>query len=148
MALIQTGDRDLAIWPLKRAMEAPDWLKRAGLPLAELLLSSGAHGDAIAICDRILEAEPDDIPALIARANARMLSRRDYEGSLADAERVPDLRTRRATREPLVKALDRIEDAASAIDQLEALFRDDSLGLHGNAGLCGAREVRGRERRG
>src|SRR5262245_3581307 len=71
MALIQTGDQTVAIFPLRRAMEAPGWLKKAGLPLVGLLITAGAHGEALAICDRILEAEPDDVPTLIARANGR-----------------------------------------------------------------------------
>jgi tetratricopeptide (TPR) repeat protein len=149
-ALVQTGDRDLAIWPLKRAMESPGWLKKAGLPLAALLISSGAYGEAIAICDRILEAEPDDVPTLVARANGRMFSRRDYEGSLADADRVLELDPENVDalipRTVSLLALNRIEDASKAIDHMESLYRDDSLGLQGNAALCAARATFAKEK--
>jgi tetratricopeptide (TPR) repeat protein len=150
IALEQTGDRYLAIWPLKRAMEYPGWLKKAGLPLVALLISSGAHGEAIAVCDRILEAEPDDVPTLLARATGRMLSRRDYKGSLADAERVleldPENTDALVPRTVALLALNRIEEASTAIEKLEALYRDDSLGLHGNATLCAARATFAKEK--
>lgn len=150
MALVQTGSPSLAIWPLKRAMDGAGWLKKAGLPLVELLLASGAYGEAIEICDKILLAEPDDVPTLISRANARLLSRRDYEGSLADADRAlqldPENHAALTPRTVALLALNRIDDAAKAIDQLEALYRDDSLGLHGNAGLCVARATFAKEK--
>jgi tetratricopeptide (TPR) repeat protein len=150
MALVQTGNPSLAIWALRRAIDEPGWLKKAGLPLVELLLTAGAYGEAVEICDRILLAEPDDVTTLIARSNARMLSRRDYEGSLADADRAleldPENHAALTPRTVALLALDRIEEASVAIEQLEGLYRDDSLGLHGNAGLCVARATFAKEK--
>ena len=93
----QTGDRDLAIWPLKRAMDAR--LAQAGRPAARgAVARSGAHGEAIAICDRILEAEPDDVPTLIARANARDALAR---GTTRAASPTPSARSSSIRRTPL-----------------------------------------------
>ena len=149
-ALQQTKQGGLALWPLKRAMESPGYLKKAGVPLAAMLIESGAFDDAIGVCDQILEAEPDDVPTLILRANARMLSHRDYEGSLADAEHVleiePENHEALIPRTVALLALNRIDDAAKAIDQLDGLYRDDSLGLHGNSALCAARATFAKEK--
>jgi tetratricopeptide (TPR) repeat protein len=149
-ALQQTGQGGLALWPLKRAMESPGYVKKAGAPLASMLIESGAYDDAIGICNQILEAEPDDVPTLLLRANARMLSHRDYEGSLADAEHVlevePENHDALIPRTVALLALNRIDDAAKAIDQLDSLYRDDSLGLHGNSSLCAARATFAKEK--
>ena len=39
----------------------------------------------------VLEAEPDNVQALVMRANARILTRRQYEEALIDADRVLEL---------------------------------------------------------
>jgi tetratricopeptide (TPR) repeat protein len=149
-ALQHTGQGGRALWPFKRAMESPGWQKKAGTPLAALLIETGAYDDAIGICDQILEAEPDDVTTLLLRANARMLSHRDYEGSLADAEHVlqlePENHEALIPRTVALLALNRIDEAATAIDQLEGLYRDDSLGLHGSSALCAARSTFAKEK--
>jgi tetratricopeptide (TPR) repeat protein len=149
-ALQQTKQGGLALWPLKRAMESPGYLKKAGVPLAAMLTETGSFDDAIGICNQILEAEPDDVPTLLLRSNARMLSHRDYEGSLADAEHVLELEPENhealIPRTVALLALNRIDDAAKAIDQLDGLYRDDSLGLHGNSALCAARATFAKEK--
>ena len=149
-ALLATGETGLAVWSLKKAMESPEYLEKAGLPLAATLLSTATYDDAIEVCNRILEKDPDDIPTLLLRANARVQSRRDYEGALADADRVleldPDNNDALVPRAVSLLALDRIDEAASVIDDLDALYRDDSLGLHGSAGICVARATFAKEK--
>ena len=149
-ALQQTQQGGLALWPLKRAMESPEYLKKAGVPLAAMLIQTGAYDDAIGICNQILETEPDDVPTLLLRANARMLSHRDYEGTLADAEHAlqvePENHEALIPRTVALLALNRIDEAAKAIDQLDNLYRDDSLGLHGNSALCAARATFAKEK--
>ena len=149
-ALQQTQQGGLALWPLKRAMESPEYLKKAGVPLAAMLIQTGAYDDAIGICNQILETEPDDVPTLLLRANARMLSHRDYEGTLADAEHAlqvePENHEALIPRTVALLALNRIDEAAKAIDQLDGLYRDDSLGLHGNSALCAARATFAKEK--
>ena len=109
----------------------------------------GAYDDAIEVLGRIIERNPEDIQALL-RAPTRASSRRDYEGALADADRVleldPEDDEALMPRTVALLALERVDEAHAAIDDLEALYRDESLGLHGSAALCVARR-RSRRRR-
>lgn len=149
-ALAGSGSPGLAVWPLRRAMESPEWRDRTGLPLAAVLIATGAYDGAIEILDGLIEEKPDSIEALLLRANARMLSRRDYEGTLADANRVleldPENKDALSPRAVALLGLGRAEEAGPAVDELEALYRDDSLGLHGSPGLCIARATFAKEK--
>lgn len=141
-ALLATGQRALAVWPLQKALESAEWEDRASLPLVHAFVAIGSYDDAIELCGRVLERRPDDIEALLLRANTRIQSRRDYEGALEDASRLleldPDNRDALVPRTVALLALERVEEAATALDALEALYRDESLGLHGSPGLCTA----------
>jgi tetratricopeptide (TPR) repeat protein len=142
-ALIATGDAGLALWPLEKAIESPDWLEKAGLTLATTRITQGAYDEAIAVCNRILEKMPDQVQALWLRATAYMLSRRGYEQALADSERVleldPDKDEAESVRVISLLALQRVDEAAAALEGLEARYRDDKLDLHGSPILCMAR---------
>ncbi|MGH7338619.1 MAG: tetratricopeptide repeat protein, partial [Myxococcota bacterium] len=142
-ALIATGDSGFAVWPLRKAIESPKWVERAGLPLAGTLLATGAFDEAVDVCSRVLEQKPDLVPALLLRAQARVMSRRHYEDALADADRVleldPDNFEALGPRAVSLLALERIDEAAKVIDELDRQYRDDSLGLHGSPALCMAR---------
>jgi tetratricopeptide (TPR) repeat protein len=143
LALAATQQATLAIWPLKKAMESPEWRVPAGLALAAALVATGSHDTAIEVCDRVLETEPDNTAALVQRAMARFHSRRDYAGALADAERAlevdPDLLEALVARCLALLALERVEEAAVALEALEGRYRDDTLGLAGSPELCAAR---------
>jgi tetratricopeptide (TPR) repeat protein len=82
------------------------------------------------------------VKALEMRASAHILSKRDYAAALADADRIleldPDNVNALPTRAVALLALDRVDEAAVAIDQLDSLYRDDSLGLRGSPGYCTA----------
>ena len=103
----------------------------------------GSHDEAIEVIDRELERNPDDVASLQLRANARIQSRRDYEAALADAERIleldPENEDALAPRAVALLALDRVDEAEAAIDELDSLHRDDALGLHDSPGYCTAR---------
>jgi len=142
MALIATDQRALAVWPLQKALTSPEWEERAVLPLAQAFVATGSYDDAIEMCGRALEKRPDDVAALMLRSYTRIESRRDYGGALADADRVleidPDNTDALVPRTVALLALERVDEAAKALDTLEALYRDESLGLHGSPGLCTA----------
>ncbi|MGH7335931.1 MAG: tetratricopeptide repeat protein, partial [Myxococcota bacterium] len=91
LALVATGNPSQAIWSLKEALSSPEWLERAGMPLARAFTEIGSYDDAIETYGRVLERKPDLIPALLGRAMARISSRRSYEEALADADRVLEL---------------------------------------------------------
>src|SRR5439155_12054341 len=127
---------------LQKALTSPEWEERAVLPLAQAFVATGSYDDAIEMCGRALEKRPDDVAALMLRSYTRIESRRDYGGALADADRVleidPDNTDALVPRTVALLALERVDEAAKALDTLEALYRDESLGLHGSPGLCTA----------
>jgi tetratricopeptide (TPR) repeat protein len=90
-ALALTQQTNLAGWSLQRAMDDPEWLIPAGLQLAQLRLASHDFNEVEEITGRILEREPDNVPALLMRANARAQWKKDPELALADADRVLEL---------------------------------------------------------
>lgn len=143
LALLATRQPTLALWPLRRAIESPQWESPAHRALASAYLLVGSHDEAIEVIDRELERHPDDVAALQLRANARVLSKRDYEGALADADRILELDPENVNALPVravaLLALERVDEAAEVIDELDSLQRDDALGLHGSAGYCTAR---------
>ncbi len=149
-ALIATSNMGLAVWSLKKAIESPDWLERAGLALAAALNSQGAYDEAAAVCTRVLEQKPDHIQALMLRAAARMESRRDYVSVLADADRVlelqPDNQEALGSRVVALLGLERVDEAAAALEAFEAFYRDQSLDLHGSPVLCMARATFAKEK--
>jgi tetratricopeptide (TPR) repeat protein len=142
-ALMQTGESGFAVWPFRKAIESPEWLERAGMPLTGTLIESGAYDEAIEISNRILEQKPDLIPALLQRAQAYILSRRHYEDALADVDHVlqldPENFDALGPKAVSLLALQRVEEAAAVIDELDRQYRDDSLGLHGSPSMCMAR---------
>ena len=149
-ALIAAGDFGLAQWPLRKAMESPDWLERAGLALASTRIMLGAHDEAAEICTRILEEHPDDVQALLVRATAYTQGRRAYDAALADAERVleldPDNRDALEQRVLALLGLQRVEEAGDALQEYESLYVDASLDLHGSPSLCMARATFAKEK--
>jgi len=130
LALVRTGQIGLASWPLRRALEDPDWLRPAGLQLAELGLTSQDFNEVVEVTTRILEVEPDDPIARLYRAQAHAHWKKDAEAALADARQI--LETSPGTLEayePLILALlalGRQEEASQALD--EAGERLEELG--------------------
>jgi tetratricopeptide (TPR) repeat protein len=150
LALISTGQHSLAQWSLRKAMESPEWVERAGLPLATTAVLLGGYDEAVQVATRVLDAHPDQIEALLVRADARVRTRREYEAALADANRVIELEPDNQGAMPMkvasLLALGRIDEAATALDALESSYRDESLGLHGSPALCAARATFAKEK--
>lgn len=142
LALLATHQPALALWPLRRAAESADWAAKADLALGSAYGLTGSYDQAIEVLTREIERDPRNVKALVMRASTRVLSKRDYEGALADADRIldidPDNVSALPTRAVALLALGRVDEATVAIDQLDSLYRDDSLGLHGSAGYCTA----------
>jgi tetratricopeptide (TPR) repeat protein len=151
MALLGAGQHGLAQWPLRRAMENPEWLARSGLAVANLAIGTGNYDEAIETLGRVLEAEPDHVGALNLRSIARCYSRRDYEGALADAERALELEPDNAEllvpRAVALMGLMRVEEAEAALDELDRRARDESLSPEIAAIHCTARASFRKEKR-
>jgi tetratricopeptide (TPR) repeat protein len=91
VGLAETGNLDASVWPLRRALESPEWEVLAGLRLARGAFIARSWDRSIEALDRVLELEPEHVSALVLRSRARIETRRDYEGALADAERALEI---------------------------------------------------------
>jgi len=89
-SLMQAGEPSLAIWPLQRAAEYPQYAFEASMLLAQATLDSRAPEAAIAAVDVALAIEPDNVEALALRAHADLSADRNAD-ALADVERAAAL---------------------------------------------------------
>lgn len=121
-ALASTRQTSLAEWPLRRAMEDPEWFLPAALQLAAGALRTQNYPTAVETASRILASEPENLDALQIRALAHAHSRRNPEAALADADRLleldPDDLAAMEPRILALLALDRIDEAGQAIEEL------------------------------
>ncbi len=144
-ALTQAGEYSPAYFPLRRAMEDPDWVVPAGLTLASGATATGNSDSAALILDEVLVADPDNVEALVARSNARVLTRRHYEGALADADRVleldPDNLRVLTYRVVSLLGLARIDEAGEALETLERRYSEAGLEVGDTSHYCAARAV-------
>jgi len=131
-ALLQIGEPTLATWPLRRAMDHPDYTVAAGKQLASGEYRSGNHAATVETLDRVLEVAPDDIEALSLRATALAAGRQRYEESLRDTDRVLELDPDNlAILKPRVVALlglERIDEAGELLEQLQEVDPITGLG--------------------
>jgi tetratricopeptide (TPR) repeat protein len=118
-ALAFTQQSNLAMWSLRRAMKDPEWLVLAGLQLAFLALDGRDFNEVVEITGRVLEREPENVTALLMRANAYAHWKKDPELALADADRVLELNpdTLEAFEPRILALLDlgRLEEASEAL---------------------------------
>jgi len=139
------GQPALASWSLRKAMEHEDWLVRAGMALAIGSIATQQHDAALEMMDRVLEAEPENIQALLLRGRANFESRRHYPEALADAERVleldPDSRDALVWKTVSLLHLERTEEAEVLIDQIEQRFAEADAPLQQTLRFCGARAM-------
>jgi tetratricopeptide (TPR) repeat protein len=123
LALVQTAQPTVAIWPLQKASASEDFGIPAGLLLASTLITTGSYEEAVAAADRVLEKDPERSAALQLRANAS-LSMGKAEVALADADRLlevePDSHPALVLRATSLQDLKRLDEAEKAFQQLKA----------------------------
>lgn len=145
IALSRTGDPGMALWSFRKAMEHDEWRLTAALELAAASLVAGNWISAIEAADAVLEMDTDNIQALMLRGEARLNERTEPELGLADYDRVlelqPDNLVIQASRVATLLLLDRIEEAASAIEHLEAQGAEGVLDSGSLGQLCATRAV-------
>ncbi len=137
------GQPTLATWALLKAMEHPDWLVRAGMAFASGSLQTQQHDAALDAMNRVLEQEPENIEALLLRARVNYESRRGYEESLADAERVleldPDSRDGVIWKAVNLLQLERVDEAEEIINSVEQLYAEADAPLNQTLFFCAGR---------
>lgn len=144
-ALWSIGRVGLAFWPLKVAMEDPTYLLPAGRLFVQAMILNEAWGEAEAACDLMLDGLGENATVLTLRAYARQGSRKNYVGTIEDADRVlelePDNTEVLIPRTVALLALKRVDEAGEALRELDELYRDESLGLEGSPKFCTAGAV-------
>ncbi len=126
LALLQTGQRSLAVWPLEKALASPEQTVPAGLLLADTFLGLGAYGDALRVADRVLAADASQLGALHARSQA-LLGANRREEALPDAQRLyeamPGDFPAGLLYGTILAELGRVDDADTVHADLEAAAR-------------------------
>jgi tetratricopeptide (TPR) repeat protein len=90
VALVETGQPSLAVWPLEKAFASPDHVVPAGLMLASTFLNLEAYDDAVRIASKVLEADPKRSAALRVRAQALLAANKRQE-AVVDAKQLYDM---------------------------------------------------------
>ncbi len=118
-ALMHVGELSLAIWPLRRAVESPEYAFDASMLLARATLDSRTPEDAIGAVDVALAVEPDNVEALALRAHAN-LKAAHHADALADVERAveldPDNPAIWVPRVLVLLEFERVDEAEAVLD--------------------------------
>ena len=145
VALAQMGRPTEAVWSLRKAMEDPEWLSRAGLVLSSAAFRAQNNELALETADRVLAEDPENVDALVIRANIRLALRSQFEEALEDAERAleidPDRREASMARVVALLGLERAEEAGEALIAMEISADDEGVNPKVPARLCAARSV-------
>ena len=124
VALVQTGQLSLAVWPLEKASSDPSQATTAGLLLASTFLGLQSHDDAVRVATKVLEQDPSRIAALRVRAQA-LLGANRREEALKDTIRLrelaPDDYSALLMHATILAELGQIEAAEKAHEDLETL---------------------------
>src|SRR5262249_18455012 len=137
VALVQTGQPSLAVWPLEKAAASPDHAVPAGLLLASTFLSLDSFPDSIRIANNVLETKPDNVNALRIRAQAK-LGDNKREEALQDTTRLRELAPddfqaalMHATILAELGRMDEAEKAHEGLEEMTAKTGDPSLAARG-----------------
>jgi tetratricopeptide (TPR) repeat protein len=145
----RNGRPGLGLWALHQASLSEGWEVTAGLEFAHAAVEALDYGVAIEAATRVLEIEPENIQALVLRAEARLEDRAGYGEALADFERAMELDPEnlglRVTRAATLLLLDRVDEAGELIAQLEEIATEENLSIDQVAGFCVAKATFERE---
>lgn len=137
VALVQTGQMSLAVWPLEKASSDPSQALTAGLLLASTYLGLQAHEDAVRVATKVIEQDPDRVAALKVRAQA-LLGANRREDALLDTRRLrelaPDDYPALLMHATILAELDKMEESEKAHEDLENLVAksgDTGLAVRG-----------------
>ncbi len=127
-ALSMTKGSNLAIWSLRKAMKDPEWKVPAARQLAFMALIAGDFNEVVRITEQILEDEPENVKALLMRANAYAHWKKAPDLALADAKRVLEIDPDAVEAyEPLILGLldlERLDEAAQMLAEAGERVRE------------------------
>lgn len=143
-ALTMTSQPSLAIWALRKAAKSPEWQMASALEIAAGGLKVGDYVLALEGANQAIETDPENASGYELRAMARIQSRKDYDLALEDADRAleidPETGTALVARAVSLLGLERIEEAAVAIELASEHFDSADMGLGRDAGrYCAVR---------
>jgi tetratricopeptide (TPR) repeat protein len=124
VALVQTGQLSLAVWPLEKAAADPAQAVSAGLLLASTFLGLESPEDAVRVSTKVIELDPERIAALKVRSQALLAANRRDE-ALADTEKLrklqPDDYQALLMQATILAEVGRTAESEKAHEELEAL---------------------------
>jgi tetratricopeptide (TPR) repeat protein len=122
IAFVRTGQPNLAIWPLRKAILSEELATEAGAVLAAALVSAGNFEEAIAAAREVVEKDPSRADAWTSRAQAH-IQLRDLSSALEalDGARAgdPDDVAALLLRAGVLAGLERLDDARAAFLDLQ-----------------------------
>jgi len=140
VALLQTGQAALAIWPLRKSAQDPGREVDDGLLLMQAILGGGSAEDAVNAGIRLLELAPDRVDVLRLLITARMRARQNEE-ALADVERLlelaPDDPSALISRLVALLGLDRADEAEQVLAELGEAAKHLEGGYEWEPRICG-----------
>ncbi|MDG2049327.1 MAG: tetratricopeptide repeat protein [Myxococcota bacterium] len=150
VALAQQREMTRASWPLRRAMESPEWYEPAATRLAELAIMTTDWDMATGLLDEMIERDPESARAHLLRAYARAQSRQDYEGTLEDVaavlEKEPQNSDGLVLRGVALLGLGQIDEAGEAIEAVASHYEEVGLGLASSSRFCVVRATFAKEK--
>ncbi|MBW2494117.1 MAG: hypothetical protein JRE43_05145, partial [Deltaproteobacteria bacterium] len=140
LALLQTGQSSLAIWPLRKAAQDPDRAIEDGILLVQAILNGGSAEDAVLAASAVLELAPDRVDVLRLLIAARLKAKQNEE-TLADVERLLELKPGDAnaliSRLVALLNLDRAEEAEAALGEIAEAIESREGGFDWEPRVCG-----------
>ncbi len=142
LALLRSGESGSAIWPLRVAVEDPEYAVEAGVALTEAALQSRFKDEAIQAANAVLALDPENIPTLEMRIQAYQEQGRNEE-TLLEIARVLELDP--SNKKILVPrviaylAMGDEEDAAAALETAREALKKDPEETDSNPGVEASR---------
>jgi len=140
LALLQTGQAALAIWPLRKSAQDPERAADDGVLLIQAILAGGSAEDAVVVAERVLETAPDRVDLLRLKIAARMKAKQN-EKALDDIERLlelkPDDSGALISRLVALLSLDRADEAEQALAEFGEALANVEGGFEWEPRVCG-----------
>ncbi len=120
--LALTGQAGLAEWPLRKAMEDPDWYERAATQVAATAIDANNFENAAEILAEVLERNPENVEVRLMRADACAAAPRLLQEAVDETDRIFELDPEefRAYKPRIIALLsmNREEEARETLEEL------------------------------